>query len=576
MKKVFALTLILVMLTAMAVPAMAAEQTYTLTINNTDPGHIYEAYQIFAGTLSDDQSTLSNVVWGSSVMYDANGDGDYTDEGEYDKSAALLAALKADTKEFAIGDGNTSTLGAIFTAAEDASRVASILGTISNDSAPLDRFAEVVGAHLGNPVSTSSYSEENTNYTISGLSAGYYLVKDKDGTQEGEDDFYTKYIVRIVKSDSVNVKGGNVTVVKGINDTVGGTYDNVEDFNISETAYYKWDGTLPTNLRAYDKYWYKFTDTLPAGLDFIRIEQVYIESHTGSVSHTFLDMTDASTENDTLPAGITFAENDGVITLEFNDLLKLYPSLLSTDKVIVKYSCTVNKDALIEQANTNEVYLEYDNNPNGEGHGKTVTDVAHAFTFKITVDKFDMADPTKKLENVQFVMYYRTVDASEQIVLNYAKVVTEELIAAGEKINGKDLTSADLGKVYGWTTDKSQASILDTDANGAFSVVGLDEGTYFLEETATVSGYNKLTTPVQIDIIPTYDEEGNECSVTVEYKVDSISQGNNGVVGIRNSKGSTLPSTGGIGTTMFHVFGSILLIGAVVLLVTKKRMSAED
>lgn len=574
MKKISAIILALVMVLALAVPAMAAT-TYTLTINNTAPGHTYDAYQIFSGTLSSDGSTLSDIEWGAGIA----------------NPAGFVAALLADEVSIPLTGGATTTLKTVFSAvadvpaADQAAKVAEIAGTISNDSFTLDRFAELLGTftagahlYLGTPTATTNTHVDGTHYDISGLPAGYYLVKDRDGTQEGEADFYSKYMVQIVKDGTVNVKGGNVTVDKGVNDTLDGTYDNVEDFDVNDTAYYKWTGTLPTNLRAYTEYWYKFTDTLPAGLTFVQLEQVYIEGHDGTPSHVFLDIHDAIPENDTLPTGITFNKVDNgdgtsVLTLEFNDLLKLYPSLLSTDKVVVKYSTYVNRDALIEKANTNEVYLEYDNNPNGEGHGKTVPDVAHAFTFHIEIDKYDMADPTKKLEGVEFVLYYRTVDAMENIVPMYAKVVTEEMIAAAEVINGKAVDADDLGLVYGWTANRAEASILDTDANGAINIKGLDEGTYFLEETKTVEGYNKLDTPVQIDIIPTYTETGDECSVTVEYKVDSISQGASHVVGVRNSKGSTLPSTGGMGTTVFYIIGSVMLLGAVVLLVTRKRMA---
>lgn len=577
-RKVLAMVLALTMILGLALSVSADETKYTLTINNTDAGHTYEAYQIFDGTLSTDGTTLSNITWGSSVK-DGTG---------------LLEALLTDKKEIKLTNG-TTTLEAVFASAaaltdpaDQLVKLAELLGNVSNDSSTLDRFAEVVGqaeydadgkfvkhTYLGDPVATDDYTDFKYELNVP---AGYYLVKDKEGTQEGEDDYYTKYIVRVVQSAAVNPKGSGITVEKTINDTLDGTYDDVEDFDINDDVYYKWVGTLPTNLRAYDEYWYKFTDTLPAGITFVQFEQVYIESHNGTTSHTFYDVTDTDTTNDELPKGITpttpkEGEGGGIVTLTFDDLLTLYPSLLSTDKVVVKYRCYLNRDAVISKPNTNEVYLEYDNNPNGEGHGKTVKDVAHAFTFSFTVDKYDMADSTKKLEGVEFKLYYRTVDANENIVKMYAVVVTEEMIEDKKEVNGKVVDNDDLGMIYDWTADADEASILDTDAKGEFYVKGLDEGTYFLEEIKTVDGYNLLDTPIQIDIIPTYDEQGNECSVTVEYKVDAMTQGNRDVVGVRNSKGSTLPSTGGIGTTLFYVFGGILFAGAAILLITKKRMA---
>lgn len=618
MKKFFALVLAVMLVMSLTVPAMAAGD-YKLTINNTVAGHTYEAYQIFSGSLSTDGTTLSNVEWGASI--------------DPAKAGDLLNALLNDEKNLTV-TGGTTTLKAVFASAaaetdpqKKFDKMVELLGSVSNDSSTLDRFAEIVGeanystgvftghSYLAAAVDSDDFAD--SKYELD-LPAGYYLIKDQEGSVTNEGDYYTKYIVRVVKSDTVTPKGSGVTVEKTINDTLGGSYGNYEDFDINDRVYYKLEGSIPTNLRAYDDYWYKFTDTLPNGVSFVTIEQIYIENHNGEVVHMFYDVND-STKN-TLPSyGAdtpddktddysikvtqgTAADDRKTVMVEFTDLLRLYPNLLSTDVVIVKYSCYLNRDALIKDPNTNTVYLEYDNNPNGEGHGQTVSDGAHAFTYKFTVDKYDMADSTKKLEGVTFHLYYRST-TSGTIKNVYAQVATEEdiyqvdadgnllkdasdnyiLRVAGSGdpntaqvlINGNPLLPENLGIVYGWTEDVTMASILDTDANGALTVEGLDEGTYFLEELTTVDGYNKLDTPVQIDIIPTYTEIDDAVSVVVEYKVDSITQGDSSIVHVRNSKGSTLPSTGGMGTTLFYVLGSVLVMGALVMLITKKRMAAE-
>ena len=113
--------------------------------------------------------------------------------------------------------------------------------------------------------------------------------------------------------------------------------------------------------------------------------------------------------------------------------------------------------------------------------------------------------------------------------------------------------------------------MLDTDAKGAIALRGLDEGIYYLKETKAPAGYNLMETPVKVEIIPVYTEAGDEVSVTVNYKVDDIEQDSN-TVGVRNSSGSTLPVTGGIGTVLFYAIGSVLVIGAAVMLIVNKRL----
>ena len=565
LKSVSALLLALIMVLSLAVPAMAAEQTYTLTINNESNGHTYEAYQIFSGTLAekDGKQILSDVKWGTGI----NGD-------------ALLQAIAAEPKLNMLHG------------ATNAESLANKLESVTVDSEYIDLFARIAGSHL---VAVSAESKDvNDHYEITGLSAGYYLIKDKDNTLDGaESEAYTKYIVYVLKDQTVTPKSSVPSVDKSINDTLGGTYGEHEDFDISDTAYYKWVGTLPSNLKDYTTYTYTFKDELPQGIRYTKFEQVYIEGSDGNTVHVFYDVNDESTENDTMPAGMTATIEGNKVTLRIDNLLTLYPSILATHKVVVKYSAMVNRDALVVDAMTNSVYLEYSNNPyDAADFGKTPDDVAHAFTFKIDVDKYDADNSDIKLEGAEFKLYYErveNVDGTDTTVQHFAKVITEEFVYVTDedgkvvepkqlrpeeerKINGVAADGDDVGVIYGWTTNEKDASILDTDEYGKLTVKGLDSGIYYLKETKAPVGYNLMETPVMIEIIPTYSEDGDE--VSVNYKVDSVSQSTS-TVGVRNSSGSTLPSTGGMGTTLFYVFGSIMVLAAVILLVTKKRMSAE-
>ena len=591
-KRILSLALCLVLCLSLALPAMASSGPYTLTINNDAVGHTYEAYQIFSGdlvTTTEGKDVLSNVKWGSSIS----------------NTAGLMTALETAFPGLLVKgvDGNRLYVGA--------AGVAEYLSNnVTSDSESIDLFAEVVSKYLGAAAGTSEKKDGSGNvlpaappYSIGNLSAGYYLIKDRDDSLENANDVYTKSIIRVLKNETVTAKSSVPEIDKTINDTVDGTFSESEDFDIGDTAYYKWSATLPSNLMSYDIYTYNFVDTLPKGLKFIRWEQVYIEGHDGNNVHSFYNV-----ENDTayladpghvaqaLPTGITqeVVENADLTTvakMNFADLFTLYPNILETHKVVVKYSCLVTRDAKVVDPMTNKVYAQFSNNPNGEGTGdlgKTPDDVAHAFTFKITVDKYDADDSSKKLPGAEFVLYYtRIVD--EHPTNYYAKVVTEEMVYEADadgnltttlkpeservlpgSANTTPIDADDIGVVYGWTTVKSEASVLDTDHNGALTVKGLDSGLYYLEETKAPAGYNLMETPVRINIIAVYNKEtGLKESLT--YEVDSISQGSSSTVGVRNSSGSTLPVTGGAGTTMIYVAGVALIAAAVVLMISKKR-----
>ena len=129
-------------------------------------------------------------------------------------------------------------------------------------------------------------------------------------------------------------------------------------------------------------------------------------------------------------------------------------------------------------------------------------------------------------------------------------------------------------KIDGWVTDKGNATTLETSGSGDILIEGLNEGTYYLEEIEAPAGYNKLTKPIEVKITATPDATG--VSETVEYRNQNDSTytpATNAIGKVLNKAGTQLPSTGGIGTTLFYVIGGVLMAVAAVLLVTKKRMN---
>ncbi|MCH3972549.1 MAG: isopeptide-forming domain-containing fimbrial protein [Oscillospiraceae bacterium] len=505
-------------------PTFAADTTtYKVTVDNATADHTYEAYQVFAGDLST-SGVLSNVTWGTGV-----------------KGDELLTALKSDT-----------TVGSKFTNAKSAADVAAAMSGITNDSAEAKAFAQVVGKNLSSTVAgTSTYAD--SKYTISGLTAGYYLVKDKDTTQTGKDDAYTSFILQVVKNVEVQPKSSVPSVEKKVKENVkyttdggyGAGYNDVADYNIGDAVPFELIGTLPTNYDSYTTYNYVFHDTASAGLT--------IDSDSVKV---YVDNTEITT-------GFTKSVTGQDLTVTFDDLKKI-TAVKSTSKITVKYNATLNKNAVIGlDGNPNEVYLTYSNNPNqgGDGNkGKTPTDKVIVFTYELDTTKVDGATQ-KKLPDASFTLY-KIVGESK----NYA-LVTD-------------------GKVTGWTTEAAKATSLTSGSDGMFKVAGLDDGTYYLNETKAPEGYNKLTSDVKLVITATTANgqnwtDGNASSALTALKISvneaAATDGNvgTGVVSatIANNSGSTLPTTGGMGTTIFYVLGGCLMAVAAILLITKKRMA---
>lgn len=528
LKRLVALALSVVMVLAMSVMAFAdeptepTESTYTITIKGAVSGHTYEAYQIFSGALSGGK--LTNIKWGNGV------------------------------NEFSYNEKN---------AAKD---IASVL----KDNNVKD-FAKVAGANL-TTITSGTYSEGK----ITGLSAGYYLVKDKDGSVTGQDT-YTDYILKVAGNVEVSPKTSVPTVEKKVKENVKSTnddgketdtriptykvpakYNDVADYNIGDDVPFQLIGTMPSNIDSYDHYYYEFDDTLSKGLKYNGDAVVKI--------------------NDTIvPASIT---TDGTsLKVVLMDVKALAGVEVKKDSFItVDYTAKLNSAAKIGlPGNKNEVELVFSNNPNNSGDGKTKPgdtgktpkDTVIVFTYELDTEKVDGTNNDKKLKNAEFILSREKTETNTETNSEYA-VVSD-------------------GKLVRWKDNKDNATKLVTDKDGLIKVAGLDDGTYYLEETKAPEGYNKLTGLVEVVITAATansqawtSDDPKDALINLGVKtknpgakdyVDGIVDNNKdiGKIKIANNIGSTLPSTGGIGTTIFYVVGAILMVGAAVLLITKRR-----
>ena len=256
---------------------------------------------------------------------------------------------------------------------------------------------------------------------------------------------------------------------------------------------------------------YVIHDKMSAGLTFVNTTEHPVEVKVGTRTLTSTEYSFINPIND----GCAFE-------LKINDGI-----LKSNDVVTVTYYGQVNSSAVINGDNTNEAKLTYGTSGNSTWE-KTTTKV---FGFKVF--KHAGTDTAHLLPGAEFRLY---------------KTVGEETYYAKFDANGL---------LIGWTTDATVAGVTMTSkGDKALILNGLDAGTYHLEETKAPDGYNKLTTPVTV-------------TITEEGKVNETADG---IVYVSNNAGATLPSTGGMGTTLFYVLGGGLMVAAVVLLVTKKRM----
>lgn len=555
LKKVFSLLFALVMALAMNVTVFASgdggegtvdpnppatSTTYTITIENNKEGHTYKAYQIFSGDLSG--SVLSNVQWGED---DVNG-------------SALLAALKKDTE-----------IGNEFADCTSAADVAKKLATFDNNSAKLDQFAAIVGQNIIED-SGKNFSYNQGLYTVSGLSAGYYFVKDDEAVTGN--DASTKFILKLVKDTTVAPKSDVPTVEKKVQENsdkyeadggYGNGYNDVADWNIGDHVPFKLIGTLPKAdvYDDYDTYKYVFHDTLSTGLTLDENSiKVYYATTKNAVGDNRTEI--ASTNYTVTVPGI---EESNKCSFEIGfDNLKSVAGVSAPGFIIVEYTATLNQNAEIGlDGNPNEVYLEFSNNPNAGGEGDTGTtpsDKVVVFTYELDVTKVDGANTGTTLPGAEFKL---------------------------RDNRGKWVKVDEDGKVTGWADDEKDGTVLTSDSNGLFKVIGLDDGTYYLKETKAPNQYNELKDEIKLEIKATtvhkQDWDGLSASEVLEKlqltvtigTTESTNDGNEttGIVStqVENNKGATLPETGGIGTRIFYAVGAVLMIGAAVLLITRKR-----
>ena len=530
LKKLIGIVLAMTMILAMAASVSAANVEIKGDTGALISGHTFMAYQIFTGTqASSEDKNLADVEWGSGI-----------------KEQSFLSALKSSD---ALGTPNP------FAEAQTAAEVAAALGVVSDTVAKtVARIAnDNINAEDG--ISLIVGSENN-------LDTGYYLIVDT--TNISGDAVKNASLLQVVgDSVTINVKTDKPSVEKKVQENTdtndaasdgkyGDNYNDTADYNIGDDVPFAFYSAVP-DMTYYGSYKFILHDTMSGGLTL----------NTDSIKVTIGDI-EINASEDTYSIVTDDLKDNCTFEIVFDDLNAI-SDINTGDAIKVEFTAKLNTSAVIGlPGNTNEVYLEYSNNPNEEGTGKTPEDIVIVFTYELDTTKIDGADAKTKLQGAEFQLYRMNGEEKEYVIVN----------------NG--------GKVTGWVTDESQASTLTSGADGLFKVIGLDDGNYYLKETKAPAGYNLLTSDIEIKVQATVvhsqnwsgtpNQALNALRINVKQDGKSASASGNadsGIVSasIANNKGGILPETGGIGTTIFYIVGAVLMIGAALILITRKRVS---
>lgn len=589
--------LALVMAFSLMAPAFAAEgdepQTATtgsITINNATKDHTYNAYQIFSGELSYEgtaedgdavKPVLSNVKWGSaideSMLQEALGE-----VIGYD--GTMTAADVADILSNGYG---INVNGETQTAKIDPNEFAQAISKALKADTDIENLATGKAVNKG--------SEENPNYVakMTNIPVGYYLVKDVAATgATGTDADVSLYMLQVVGPAVVVSKVGTPTPDKGVKDvndsenTATETYDKTADHDIGDIMEYQLKATLPNNYSNFDKYNLVFTDTMGQGLTLVTKNSQPGEKADGSgynytvvspATTNFNDVITVKVDDKEITSGYSVkftqtTDNNGKVTesvleITFDDVKAANVGATNGSVITIDYKALLNENAQFK--NANDLVLTYPRNPNVDGDGEqtpgtTPPVTVVVFTFKTIIDKVQPNPDATDTENPYVALAGAEFKLEKKVGNDWVKIRDAEI--TGE-------------------------------ANSTFTFNGLDDGLYRLRETKTPTGFNSIPDVYfKIEALHSGDGTSEDAATVTELKVTQVKEDGtplaegdtitltftankedgSAATDVVNRSGAQLPETGGIGTTIFYIVGGLLTVGAVVLLVTKKRMSVDS
>lgn len=513
-QKLMAALLAAAMVCAMAIPAFATDGDATaaaassgegkITINNVITGQTYTIYRILDLEYHKDTNSYrytANEAWEDFVR-------NQTGDLKLDENTGAVTWINSNPKN------NDTAI----------QKFANSAGTYAKDhsvQAVKSITAKGKEGEHGN-------ADNSTSITFENLPLGWYLVvSDLVDVHKGA-------LCSIDTTDptvEIREKNSNSTLDKSILE--GNQLLSVNNAGIGDVVNFQLDIVVKDGQPK----GYVVHDKMSEGLTF----------NSNSVSVFLLRHSDDEASG-YLKTGYTLVTNPGdgcTFEVKFDD-----GTLEPNDAVTISYTATVNNKAVIAgSGNTNEAYLQYNNNKTTVKHTTTT------YVWGMGVRKFANLGTDKEdtpLAEAEFQLYKMDGETKK-----YAKFAETG-------------TNTSIYKLTGWTNNATEAIKVKTPANGNITFEGLDAGTYYLEETKAPVGYNKLTAPITV-VISSHLPDAADGTASYTVTADGA-ETSSCTVRVENKAGTELPSTGGIGTTIFYVVGGGLMVAAIVLLVTKKRM----
>ena len=565
---------------------------FTISMTDAEDGHTFKAYQIFSGSV-DTSGKLGDITWGTGITFGA-------ENANYE---AFITAL------------TTAGLTGL-TSSSTAADVAAAMTGQTDDSETMQKVADVFYDYK-NTVAATATAKTGDNYELKPLTAGYYMVTDEyTSTPEEGAATLSRNVLAVVGDVTAKVKNDKPTVVKKILDP---SPVDANKAAIGDHVFYQITGEVP-NYAGYDKYFYVINDTLSNGLTFDGASSV-----TVTVGGTKLT---EGTDYVVLTSDTTPKASTGHT---FEVAFKKIKDYTVKDAIVVTYSALVNENAAVDTGNPNTTDVTYSNNPNDSSHGNpsenpkpdsdtptgtSVQDKTVTYTSEVDLTKYfdevkagnELAGATFTLSGTQTTVvgtgadvfvadangtFYKLADGTYTTTAPHDDILRSDgTVAITSNKDSYDATDLAAGTKYkmehvtSYSTIEKEVLLQGTSgADGKIVFKGLGAGTYVIKEIVTPEGYTTaaditFTIGIAVPETITTGAEPATYSISGVTPAGSIALKNDNATGgvyatdVVDLSGTTLPSTGGIGTTIFYVVGTVLVLGAAVVLITRRRMDA--